>query len=201
MELTSSNWGDIQKYYENSFVKLREFGDRIFYIDKVNRDEVHFHDMNEEAGVIYLHDAVPYTLDMVLPNKAVYQMGDEAYLLARIPARQYHRGITTGNCKISRLRSTGFTSANLSFATLQGYANKPIYRPLEDVIGRSTGSEAISSRFAYNSANKSIYCDTKVVAVVDKVKKEIKAHSLLLAELKRFLLRDDSNITYKLVGY
>lgn len=201
MELTSSNWGDIQKYYENSFVKLREFGDRIFYIDKVNRDEVHFHDANDEAGVIYLHDAAPYTLDMVLPNKAMYQMGDEAHLLQRVPARQYHRGITTSNCKISRLRSNGYTNANLSFATLQGYASKPIYRPLEEVIGRSTGSEAISPRFAYNAANKSIYCDTKVVAVVDKVKREIKAHALLLAELKRFLLRDDSKITYKLVGY
>ena len=201
MELTSSNWNDIQKYYESSFIKLREFGDRIFYIDKVNRDEVHFHDANDEAGVLYLHDAAPYTLDMVLPNKAMYQMGDEAYLLQRVPARQYHRGITSQNCKISRLRSTGFSPISLSFSALQGYASKPIYRPLEDVIGRSTGSEAISPRFAYLSSNKSIYCDQKVVAVVDKAKKEIKAHTLLLAELKRFLMRDDSNITYKLVGY
>lgn len=201
MELTSSNWQDIQKYYENSYVKLREFGDRIFYIDKVNRDEVYFRDENDEAGVIYLHDAAPYSLDMVLPNKAMYQMGDEAYLLQRVPARQYHRGITPQNCKISRLRSNGFTTHSLSFQSLQGYANKPLYRPLEEVIGRSTGSEAISPRFAYNAANKSIYCDQKVVAVVDKTKKEIKANTLLLAELKRFLLHDDVNSVYKLVGY
>ena len=201
MELISSNSSDIQKYYEGSYVKLREFGDKLFLINKVTREAVYFTDANGDEGIIYLHDSCPYTLNMVLPNKAMYQVDQHCYLLQRFPARQYHRGITTNNCTIKFLQSGGWGATTLSFATLTGYVNKPVYRSLEDIIeSRTSGSEAINSRFAYQANGKKIWCDTKSVATVNTKLKTIACNKLLIPELERFLLRGDMNTTYKLIG-
>lgn len=201
MELISSNSSDIQKYYEGSYVKLREFGDKLFLINKVTRECVYFTDSTGDEGVIYLHDSCPYTLNMVLPNKAMYQVDQHCYLLQRIPARQYHRGITSNNCAIKLLNSGGWGSVALSFTTLTGYVEKPVYRPLEQIIETCTsGSEAITARFAYQAAGKKIWCDTKLIATVNTKLKTITGSKLLIPELERFLLRGELNTTYKLIG-
>lgn len=200
MELTSSNSSDIQKYYEGSYVKLREFGDKLFLIHKVTRECVYFTDATGEEGVIYLHDSCPYTLNMVLPNKAMYQVDQQCHLLQRIPARQYHRGITSSNCMIKVLGANGWLNSSLSFSSLTGYVNKPVYRPLDQIIETCiSGSEAITSRFAYQAVGKKIWCDTRAIGTVNTKLKTIACNKLLLPELERFLLRGDTT-TYKLIG-
>lgn len=200
MDLTSSNCSDIQKYYEGSYVKLREFGDKLFLINKVTRESVYFVDAAGEEGIIYLHDSCPYTLNMVLPNKAMYQVDQQCFLIQRIPARQYHRGITSGNCMIKYLATGGWANTSLSFSTLMGYVDKPVYRPLDQIIEtRQSGSEAITARFAYQANGKKIWCDTRMVATVNTKLKTIACNKLLMPELERFLLRGE-NVTYKLIG-
>lgn len=187
MELLSSNASDISKYYENTFVKFNEFGDRLFYINKVNKEGVYFKDANDEEGIIHLHDSYPYTISMNLPNKSMYQMGDVCYNLARIPARQYSRGISTQNCEIRSLTSL-WKKESINFVNLQGYVNKPIFRPLDVVVGaRTSGSEALSNRFAYRASDGSIFCDTTIVGKVNRKLKVVSCNSLLTHEFTELL--------------
>lgn len=187
MLLQSSNAGDIQKYYEGSYVKLQECGDRIFFIHKVNKDGVYFQDSNNDEGVIHLLDQYPYNLNMVLPNKALYQMGQYCYSLARIPARQYSRGITTGNCQIMKLTSDGWGEVGISFAVLQGYMSKPNYRPLAEVVAECKHSEALTDRFAYQAIGKKIWCDNRVVGVVNPLLKTVSCDALLEREVTKLI--------------
>lgn len=189
MELVPSNVADIYKYYGDSYVKLPGFGDKLFLITKVNEDAIYFEDSNGKPGTITLHEDHPFLLDMVLPHKAMYQMGNYCFLLQRLPARQYNRGITEKNCRISALGEAGWTYKNTSFSALEGYTNKPMYRPLHEVIEtRWSGSEALGARFAYLASNKGIYCDQKLVATVNVKEKIILCHPILIPEIERFLL-------------
>jgi len=187
MLLVSSNASDIQKYYEGSYVKLREMGDRVFLIHKVNKEGVFFQDSDNMEGVIHLHDSSPYNLDMVLPNKALYQMGQYCYSLARIPARQYSRGITQQNCQIMKLTSEGWGKVPLSFVVLQGYMSKPMYRPLAEVVETCKHSEALTDRFAYQAQGKKIWCDNRVVGTINKDLKTVACDKLLEREVLKLI--------------
>lgn len=187
MQLQSSNASDIQKYYEGSYVKLREFGDRVFLIHKVNKDGVYFQDSSAEEGVIHLHDSSPYNLDMVLPNKALYQLGNFCYSLARIPARQYSRGITQQNCQVRKLTSDGWGNVPISFPVLQGYMSKPTYRPLAEVVETCKQSEALTDRFAYQALGKKIWCDNRVVGTINKDLKTVACDKLLEREVLKLI--------------
>ena len=52
MQLVSSNWRDIQKYYDQCFIKIRDFGDKIFFVDKVTPEFVLFKDKDGQGGKI-----------------------------------------------------------------------------------------------------------------------------------------------------
>lgn len=197
MQLVSSNWRDIQKYYDQCFIKIRDFGDKIFFVDKVTPEFVLFKDKDGQEGIIYLHDDVPYNLDMVLPHKAMFQIGDTAHLMQRIPARQYNRGITSQNCTIKKLSLSGWSSASVSFINLSGYTEKIAYRPADVVFKREQGSEVLSSRFAYLAHTGAIYCDTKMVGSVDVLNRKVICRPLIQAELSAIL---GPNSEYKLIA-
>lgn len=196
MMLIASNASDIQKYYESSYVKLRDFGDQVFLINKVTREGVYFSTAAGEEGIIYLEDSAPYNLDMVLPNKALFQLGNYCYSLARIPARQYHRGITPQNCQISRLEGEGWRKQSLSFTNLQGYMSKPTYRPFADVVATCKQSEALSDRFAYQASNKRLWCDSTIVGTVNPALKTVACNPLLVLEVSRII---GNSSTYKVI--
>lgn len=187
MILVPENANDIQKYYESSYIKLRDFGDKVFFVNKVTREGIYFTDADQQEGLLHLHSGAPYTLDMVLPNKALYQLGNYCYSLARIPARQYHRGITVANCQIMRLEGEGWKKQSMNFTNLQGYMSKPNYRPLEEVIETAKHSEALTPRFAYQASNKRLWCDNKIVGMVNTSLKTIACNPLLNKEISNLL--------------
>lgn len=197
MILSPANASDIQKYYESSYIKLRDFGDKVFFVNKVTRDGIYFTDCDSQEGLLHLHEDAPYNLDMVLPNKALFQLGNYCYSLARIPARQYHRGITVANCLIQRLDSEGWKKQGLSFTTLQGYMSKPNYRPLGEVIATAKHSEAVTSRFAYQASGRKIWCDNRIVGVVNPALKTIACNKLLAPEIAKLLA---DNKDYRMVN-
>lgn len=197
MILSPTNASDIQKYYESSYIKLRDFGDKVFFVNKVTRDGIYFTDSDLQEGLLHLHEDAPYNLDMVLPNKALFQLGNYCYSLARIPARQYHRGITVANCQIQRLDSEGWKKQSLSFMTLQGYMSKPNYRPLGEVIATAKHSEAVTPRFAYQATGRKIWCDNRIVGVVNPSLKTIACNKLLAPEIAKLLA---DNKDYRMVN-
>lgn len=165
MELLPSNFQDIRKYYCESFVKLHEFGDQLFYITKVTDSSVFFKDENGKEGIIYLHEDVPYSFSMTLPHKSLYQMGSKCYSIARFPARQYSKGISGNNCRIATLELYGWENQSVDFNVLKGFVTKPSFPSLEEGITKKEyASVALSSRFAYSMGN--IYCDTHRVGTI-----------------------------------
>lgn len=197
MELMSANWPDIAKYYQSTFVLLKEVPDQYIYINKVSPREVLFTDADGKEGVIYLHDAHPYTLDMVLPSKTLYQMGKHAFLITRIPARQYHRGIGIDNAKVLKLESTGWKSVSLSFDVLKGQLTTIPYKSLEASINDPVNiSEVLSKRFCYRSHDKSIFCDLTCIGDVLKKTRTINVKRLFVPNIQRLL---GENSSYKVV--
>lgn len=199
MLLIQSNWQDIQKYYLDSYVKLQEFGDQIFFICAVNKEGVKFTDDKGEEGIIWLHDECPYTLNMVLPNKSFFQKDNFCYSLARVPARQYHRGITSENCSLTYLQGSTWRKASIGFENLTHYVNKPWFRPLDTAIMTPRlYSEALSPRFAYSSTDCTIWCDSHPIGTVNKETDTITCQSLFLTEVSRLLSSSQSK--FKLVA-
>jgi len=183
MELLPSNYTDIRKYYQDTFVKLKEFGDQLFYITKVTQDSVFFKDENGKEGIIYLHEDEPYTLTMNLPHKSLYQMGRKCYAIARHPARQYSKGISSNNCRISVLENYGWEPVGVDFHTLKGFVTKPNFISLQQALEGKDISVALSSRFAF--IGNLIYCDQLRVGQV--IGTEISINTLFKAEFYHLL--------------
>ena len=187
MMLVPSAYEDIRKYYEGSYVKVAEFGDKFVYIHKVCKDAVFFNDSENNEGVIHLNEAAPYSLETILPHKTMFTLENKCYLLSRIPQRQYHRGLTQHNCQVSVLGASGWGPAAINYRVLAGYVNKPAYPPLDEAITLSAGSVALSARFAYHVTQKTIYCDTLVVGKVNPVLRTVSCNRLLAPEISRFI--------------
>ena len=184
MELLPSNFQDIRKYYCDSFVKLHEFGDQLFYITKVTDSSVFFKDENGKEGIIYLHEDVPYSFSMTLPHKSLYQLGNKCYSLARYPARQYSKGISGQNCRIVALEYYGWENQPVDFPVLKGFVTKPSFLTLmEAITNKDYISVALSSRFAIMTG--SIFCDTHKIGSITGT--EISIHALFKAEFVSLL--------------
>jgi len=201
MEFTSSNAGDIQRYFLNTFVKLPNFGDKLFYIYEVNSEHVLLKDKDGREHILHLHDNAPYDLDVTLPHKCVFQQGPYAKSMARIPAKQYNRGISRNNCVIRFLTRDGWITENITFDSLDGYVNKPVFPSLDYAVScvesGSLVSCALAPRFSLLIPSGIIYCDTTKIGAIDYKKKEINAHALFVPDIQRLLL-NQHNGNFKL---
>jgi len=188
MIFNSSNYEDINRYYRNTYVKFRDFGDRLFWIDSVNRNVVSGEDENNQLFELYLNDEYPYEVDYVIPRKSFFQYKNKACLLHRIPARQYQRGISANNTQIVALSRQGSAGQlDINFEVLREYVSKPKFPAFDKGI-TSKGkfiSVALSPRFAYVPEIKAIFVDTKSIGYVDHAAhKVVLTHKIFVPELK-----------------
>ena len=177
MIFTSTNYEDISRYYRNTYVKFKETGERLFFIRNVDAQSVRGTDEDGTEFELFLSDDHPYEVDYVLPRKSFYQMGKRAMLLARIPAKQYQRGISNGNTSlISLAKSGGISKHEISFDTLKPFVTKQTYLNMEEAVrnmGRNI-SAALSPRFAYVPDIGMIFVDHRAVAEVNKKEQKVK---------------------------
>lgn len=181
-----SNVQDIEKYFRNTYIKLKEFGDELFYISGVTHQTVVGKDQTGEDFELYLSDAHPYEVDYVLPSRAVYQNGERVTLLQRIPARQYKRGLCADNTQLVDV----YTGEKLliEMASLAGFVNKPRYVSFDDVFCKRIGkSAALNSRFSFHTADNSIRCDLRPVGMVEVNSRTVKFNKLFAAEITKLL--------------
>src|SRR4030095_1895113 len=166
MKFTSENYSDLRKYFQNSFVKfsgvvayqhkdgkyerMAELGERLFYVGEVQMDYAKGHYMEDgqkKPFIFHLHNEKHSPeIDFILPKKSYFNHGNRAFYLYRIPARQYHRGITEENTAIGYLDEGGVNSVSLNLDRLQSYVGKQAFlnfRKREDM-----GSYAVSRRMA-----------------------------------------------------
>lgn len=197
MEFTSSNWQDIRKYYEGTYVKFTEFGDRLFYISQVRPDGISGMDDEQTAFEMYLSDAAPYTVNFTLPHKATFQWKDSVYLLQRIPARQYRRGLCSDNTMITNV-ATG-TSVDVGFQSLKAFVSKPSYSSFSNAFNTKVKTKAIalSPRMSYLRSG-SILIDNKKIAVFSYETKKISMiHRIFLPEIMQHMV--DHNEHYEVI--
>lgn len=174
-----ANYEDIQRYYRQTYVKFREFGDKLFYIKDVLPKVVLGKDEDGTEFELHMSEEFPYEVDYVMPNKSVFQYKNHAHILQRIPAKQYYRGLNSNNTSISRLDRSGVVCPiHIDFDVLKAYVRKqefPQFDRAVTVIGRKT-SVALSKRFIFVPNTKRIYADTLPVAEVDHAKKQVKVY-------------------------
>jgi hypothetical protein len=176
MIFTTGNWDDINRYYKSTYVKFTEMGDKLFYIRHVNPTSVTGCDEDGTEFELYLDDEHPYEVDYVLPNKSFFQHHKRAVLLQRVPAKQYQRGISVNNVRLTSLAKTGgLSTLDIGFEILKSFVTKQTYLSLETAV-KNTGRYvpvALSPRMAYVPDASYIYVDTTPVASLDKKTKSI----------------------------
>jgi hypothetical protein len=202
MKFCIENIPDLKKYFLGSFVKFvgvrgcrpngeaTEAGELIHTVDKINPDSI---SGKRFEGT----EATPYTfklysmvqpercpeIEMILPKKSYFNADGGCYFLSRIPARQYHRGITPENTWIQRLMFDYHDSCGLTGHLLQKYVGKQAFysfAPREDI------SYAVSPRIAV-SASGDVWVDTIKIGTVDYDTETICVLPLFHDEIKTIL--------------
>lgn len=183
MILSSENWQDINKYYKGTFVKCKESGDRIWKITGVDCNEV---SMVDVAGFNVHIDLTEgdYELDFILPSRAVFQLGQYAALIRRIPARQYSRGISSTNTGFFLLKDGKWYSSDLTMDVLQQFADKPCYQSLE-FFPDDFYSYALSPQFSVDKCGL-LFCVNVTIGHVDFTQKRVSVNKLFLEDVKDY---------------
>lgn len=188
MLFVPSVWQDIRKYYEGSYVKFNEYGDKLFFISRVREHEVVGSDEDGNPFSLTLDEEAPYSLTYNLPHKGLFILNGATYLLYRIPAQQYSRGITTGNTKI--LDVAGGGAVALEFRTLKAFVEKQPYVSMEEALfGKGDAvSQPLTRRFSFYKPKQMFYVDNVPIAQFIRKTKTIspisQAGVALLPELK-----------------
>ena len=173
---------DIDRYYRGTYVKFREHGDKLFYINRVYPDRIEgiMEDLDETGQnrefVVHLYEEHPYEVDYILPNKAAFQYGKRACLLRRIPAQQYQRGLCDKNTQIVSIDKAGSSRASeLGFSLLKAFVEKQAYPSLNEAVANKmkNDSTALSSRMVYIPSSRTICADNISVATLSVGTKSI----------------------------
>lgn len=182
MKFCVENISDIDKYFRNTFVKFT--GLRGTFQDGTDCPpaEELVHSVERISGNIisgkrwedgqtipyqfYLYpeaDAHAPDVEFILPKKSFFNADEGAYLLQRIPARQYRRGICADNTIIQLLHSGGgFINAGVDMSLLNKYIQKPCFYPFAE----RAVSYAVSRRMAV-AVTGHIYVDYMDIGTIN----------------------------------
>lgn len=189
MMLTRENWRDIQKYYDGTFIKIKEEGEVILKVRKVRPEGIELQNDKGEDILIHLRDDSPYDLSFILPHKTVYQVDDKCWAMSRRPMKQYQRGICEQNIAIHVLNSGAWYRKDASFATLAPFVTKqPFQTLLVASKSKTMKSMALSSRFSVDFTTGSVFCDLSIVGSFDKAKKILTINPLFVADINQILV-------------
>ena len=144
------NYEDIKKYFQGSYMKFPLIGDEVVFVENVST-----RGMTGQQTKTDEHDAWEFTfgpewempeMEFLLPKKSFFEYDGHAYLLCRIPAKQYSRGITDDNTCIAVLGAEGFCSVGLTLPLLNAYTAKPVFKGFR--LEGYGSSYPVSSRMA-----------------------------------------------------
>jgi hypothetical protein len=181
-----STYQDIQKYYPDNIVKFKETGDRLWQIRSINPDEIRCSDT--DGFEIYLDLNEPYEVDFALPGRVVYQNGSYACMLARMPAKQYNRGIHSQNTGLFQLKGQGeWVNQGFNIQKLQQFVDKPSYQEVSliDFSADTYYSWALSRHFSISRGGYVFALGTKI-GNFDATSKSIFVNSLFKPDLVPF---------------
>ena len=187
MEFKRENWKDIERYFHGTWVKFQEYGDTLFYISRVRPDHVAGTTDTDTEFLMELHDDQPYVVEYVLPHRAVFQYGNRAAMIRRIPAKQYRRGLCSDNT--SCFYPDTNSPIDIGKKVLQAYTNKAAYSSFTDAFHTKSDKRqtiALSPRMWARRSTGEIYMDlTKIAEYIRSDKKLVVINPKFLPELTR----------------
>lgn len=185
MEVGQHNWHDVEKYFYDTYVKFQETGDVIYRITGVNSEYITAVSLQGDEVGIDLKK--PYTLDFILPKKTSFNMGQTAFHVSRVPARQWKKGICKANTNFAKYSAAkGWHGISWDHALLEGFVNKPGYvsaANLKQLFEQGYESAAISPRIVVAN-NGNIFVDTVAVGKWTFDKELITTRQLFEIEMK-----------------
>lgn len=192
MQFCPKNRDDIIRYYRNSYIKLREFQDQLFFIEGVDTNKIIGTHESGEKFLIYMNDDTPYEVDYILPHKSFFQFQKVAVQLQRIPAKQYIRGLAESNTLLTYLDAGGKTrQLPLEFQALKAFVNKPEWPTLTQACEKAEcTSVALSSRMMLNKVNRQLCVDFLPVATVIKERRRVEVKKMLFFDEVQALIKN-----------
>jgi hypothetical protein len=171
MFANSSNAEDVKKYYHQTWVKFPKLsGDTLWFISNVSHDFLEILSDNGEEALIDLKRG--QEMEYVIPKKTIYQFGEKAAFLSRVPARQWKKGMCGKNTRFQTLSLTKWDLADFDISIIAGFVNKPSYLDFYALAKEwsqgkfETISAALTPRIAC-SYSGSIFIDDTLVGKYD----------------------------------
>lgn len=190
MKFVPSSREDITRYFRGTYIKLKERGDELFFIEQVDSLRVTGKHESGEQFIIYMDEDTPFTIDYVLPHKSFFQMGKDAVLLERLPQKQYQRGLSENNTSLKYMSNSNIVkNVGLSFDTLKKFVSKqPFFSLLKAINETELSSCVLSPRMMYHRTKKEIFIDLIPVARVNPQKLIVYVlRPIFLDEIKEFI--------------
>ena len=181
----------IKRYYLDTYIRLPEYSNMFLRVSEVKPDYVRC--VSETGDIVEVNLNNGYNMTFELPaNRIYFQHGNNAYMLVRIPARQYLRGFSESNTLCYKIKSDGgFSAVHLSFELLNSYGNKLPYASIKEAITKFhttklLTSVALTHRICLTSRGR-LLLDNLVVGMVSAKKRTINILPPFAAMLHDFL--------------
>lgn len=164
---TSSNYRDFGARYSQTYGWLIRDDKPKRFVKLLDCDEDELRFRTSEEGTVYtavVDSGVQFEFQQV--ERGLYQAKNEIYYLARIPARQWKRGICRANTDVQVLTPLGFRECDKNydvFNLIFSSKVQPLYQP-EIELGRS---HILLSKHFCLSAGGFLYFYNIKVGVVD----------------------------------
>jgi hypothetical protein len=189
MKFAPSTYADIRKYFDSTYAKFAELGEKLLYIKQIKQDSITATDSAGDVYELVLEEAAPYEMTYTLPHRALFAHKGRAYMLQRIPARQYQRGINTANTQIISVPDG--KKQSLSWELLDAFTNKQDYQTLAEAVFGKFNKEIIavplSCRSMFDRRLQAIFFDRQQVANVSRDGKKIQTVSLFKEEVEEMM--------------
>lgn len=176
--LTPFNRDDFRQRYKNNYGFLTlPTGRRLVYIKDVTADRVSF-TTDDDGDVYYAHAGAGVMFDFLPIVRGWYPTQDAAVFITRVPARQYHRGISHNNTYVCKPQWGQLTTVELSLALLSQLFETPAsysFKDFEDgvvdyfILGKAFCLQGGSTYFfnqrigVYEPSSRTIILETTLV--------------------------------------
>lgn len=122
MHASAKTYSDVKKYFQSTFIVVPEYDpNKVLHVDSVNPAGIYVSEENGDKGFISLEDG-GYVLNSPLPLRRQWFQGEDsrAYLICRIPARMWKKGIHGENTVFFYLTNQGLVG-NLGWSVERLY--------------------------------------------------------------------------------
>lgn len=194
------NWRDIQRYYQGTWVKFKEYGDELFFINRVDHKQVLGTDIDQKDFVLHLSDEYPYEMSYVLPHKSLFVHGEDKLMqLVRVPARQYRRGICEDNVRVVDMASCKPTTLHRDY--LRSYTEKRPSVSLKEALYGKGKARALrlTDRIWFRKPDQTLLVDSKHIAKFDRANSVIVGSSLFFPEIQALVAKEPFEVRYESV--